>query len=224
VGFDAHDGPPRRRAGAARHPLTGRQSIVRTLPEMSLSRITHMRRLLSFLAILLVLACTPADSALARGGGGGHGGGSHSSGTVQGSGHVNPSYHYTHSYYRRDGTYVQGYYATNPNGTKLDNYSTLGNVNPWTGKPGWIRPDGTETTSYPPREIPISNYQPQEVPISTAVPAPSGATSKSVAVERPGRTNSRRSAMVSPALDEGELYPVPVANTYHPHWTVGLSN
>src|SRR5439155_16133315 len=144
----------------------------------------------------------PADRALARGGGGGHGGGGHSSGAVRGSGYVNPSYHYTHGYFRSNGTYVHGYYATNPNGTKFDNYSTIGNVNPWTGKPGWIRPDGTETTSYPPREVPISSYQPQEVLISTAVPAPSGVTPNSATVERPVRTKSRRSAVVSADPDE----------------------
>jgi hypothetical protein len=105
-----------------------------------------MRRFLFYLAIPLLLACTPTDGAFARGGGGGHGGSSHSSGAVRGSGYVNPSYHYTHGYYRSNGTYVHGYYATNPNSTKLDNYSTIGNVNPWTGKPGWIRPDGTATT------------------------------------------------------------------------------
>jgi len=113
------------------------------------------------------------------------------------------------------------YYATNPNGTKLDNYSTIGNVNPWTGKPGWIRPDGTATTS---REVPTSNYLPQEVPILSTAPVPSGANSKSVAVVRPDRTIARRSAAVGPVPDEGELYSVPVANPYHPHWTVGRSN
>ena len=29
-------------------------------------------------------------------------------------------------------------HATNPNNTKADNYSTKGNVNPYTGKPGTI--------------------------------------------------------------------------------------
>jgi hypothetical protein len=180
-----------------------------------------MRRFLFYLAIPLLLACAPTDGAFARGGGGGHGGGSHSSGSLRGSGYVNPSYHYTHGYFRSNGTYVHGYYATNPNGTKLDNYSTLGNVNPWTGKPGWIRPDGTATTYYPSREVPISNYQPLEVPISSATPAPSGATPKSVAVEHPGKTKSRRSAVVSADPDDTKLYPGPIANPYHPHWTVG---
>ncbi len=39
-------------------------------------------------------------------------------------------------YYRSDGSYVQGYYRTTPNSTRLDNYSTKGNYNPYTGKKG----------------------------------------------------------------------------------------
>lgn len=36
----------------------------------------------------------------------------------------------------KDGTYVPPHVRTSPNGTKLDNYSTKGNVNPYTGKEG----------------------------------------------------------------------------------------
>jgi len=39
---------------------------------------------------------------------------------------------YTNSY----GTYVQGYYRTTPNTTRNDNYSTIGNINPYTGSYG----------------------------------------------------------------------------------------
>jgi hypothetical protein len=44
--------------------------------------------------------------------------------------------HYVRPYVKKDGTYVAPHYQTNPNGTKLDNWSTKGNVNPYTGKPG----------------------------------------------------------------------------------------
>ena len=47
---------------------------------------------------------------------------------------------WVNGYTRRDGTYVNGYYRTTPNYTKLDNYSTKGNYNPYTGKPGTINP------------------------------------------------------------------------------------
>ena len=43
---------------------------------------------------------------------------------------------YTRGYVKKNGTYVQPHMKTTPNSTKLDNYSTKGNVNPYTGKAG----------------------------------------------------------------------------------------
>ena len=43
-------------------------------------------------------------------------------------------------YFRPNGTYVQPHYRTPPNGTTLDNWSTRGNVNPYTGQPGSTDP------------------------------------------------------------------------------------
>ena len=43
---------------------------------------------------------------------------------------------YVQGYTRSNGTYVQGYYRTAPNSTTLDNYSTKGNYNPYTGSYG----------------------------------------------------------------------------------------
>lgn len=37
-------------------------------------------------------------------------------------------------YFRKDGTYVKPHYRSDPNGTVNDNWSTKGNVNPYTGK------------------------------------------------------------------------------------------
>jgi len=39
-------------------------------------------------------------------------------------------------YHKKDGTYVQPHHKTKPNTTKLDNYGTKGNTNPYTGKEG----------------------------------------------------------------------------------------
>lgn len=39
-------------------------------------------------------------------------------------------------YTRKDGTYVAPHVRTSPNKTKSDNYSTKGNMNPYTGKVG----------------------------------------------------------------------------------------
>jgi len=69
--------------------------------------------------IVLMLAALAFGPALAKGAKGG----SHS---VKG--------HYTKS-----GTYVQPHRATNPDGSKSNNWSQKGNVNPYTGKEGTKR-------------------------------------------------------------------------------------
>ena len=43
---------------------------------------------------------------------------------------------YVRGYFKSDGTYVQPHYRSSPNSTRLDNWSTKGNVNPYTGKLG----------------------------------------------------------------------------------------
>ena len=62
---------------------------------------------------------------------------------------------YVRGYYRSDGTYVQPHYRSSPNSTTLDNWSTKGNVNPYTGKrgtrdpySGYTNPYGTYTNPY----------------------------------------------------------------------------
>lgn len=52
------------------------------------------------------------------------------------TGITNPSMRYQRGYTRTDGTYVQGHYKTNSNGTNHDNFSTSGNVNTHTGSTG----------------------------------------------------------------------------------------
>lgn len=59
---------------------------------------------------------------------------------------------YVSGYTRSSGTYVQGHYRTTPNYTRNDNYSTIGNVNPYTGsygtKPGGLNSSYYSTSSY----------------------------------------------------------------------------
>ena len=43
-------------------------------------------------------------------------------------------------YTKRDGTYVAPHYRSSPNSTTRDNWSTKGNVNPYTGKRGTRNP------------------------------------------------------------------------------------
>jgi hypothetical protein len=78
-----------------------------------------MKLTLAYVAALSLAMCTIAEAK-----GSGRSGGFHS---VRG---------YTTS----KGTYVAPHFATNRNGTKLDNWSTKGNVNPFTGAVGTKNP------------------------------------------------------------------------------------
>lgn len=45
------------------------------------------------------------------------------------------------SYYKpTTGKFINSYYKTSPNKTRLDNYSTKYNYNPYTGKKGYVKP------------------------------------------------------------------------------------
>ena len=48
---------------------------------------------------------------------------------------------YVNGYNTSNGTYVESHYRTAPNSTINDNYSTVGNVNPYTGKAGIVARD-----------------------------------------------------------------------------------
>jgi len=52
----------------------------------------------------------------------------------------NPNAHVTRPYVTQQGTYVQPHIQTNPNRTQMDNYTTRGNINPYTGQPGTRTP------------------------------------------------------------------------------------
>lgn len=81
---------------------------------------------LAALAILLVFS----NSTYARGSSfGGHSSSHSSYSSSSRSDH-------TISGYTRGGTYVRPSHATNPDATRNNNYSTKGNVNPYTGKLG----------------------------------------------------------------------------------------
>lgn len=53
---------------------------------------------------------------------------------------LSQSSHYVRGYTRKDGTYVAPHYQTNPDSSRLNNWSTRGNVNPYTGKAGTVDP------------------------------------------------------------------------------------
>jgi hypothetical protein len=58
---------------------------------------------------------------------------------------VNPNEVKVSPYVRTDGTYVPAHVRTAPNLTNVDNFSTLGNTNPYTGREGWIYPDNRKS-------------------------------------------------------------------------------
>lgn len=89
--------------------------------------------------------------------------------------------HYVKGYTRSNGTYVAPHYQTNPNSTTSDNYSTVGNVNPYTGAPG-TKPDTRPSYGYTP---PAPSYTPPtytspytSLPASTGIYSPYGSTPK----------------------------------------------
>ena len=55
---------------------------------------------------------------------------------------------YVNGYFRKDGTYVQPHYRSSPNSTKMDNYSSQGNVNPYTGERGSQRNEYSNPPAY----------------------------------------------------------------------------
>ena len=59
---------------------------------------------------------------------------------------------FVNGYFRQNGTYVQPHMRSSPDGNPFNNYSTRGNVNPYTGVPGTHDPYrstyGTPSPSY----------------------------------------------------------------------------
>ena len=77
------------------------------------------------IAIVFAALCVCSVGVSAKGGHSSSSSSSSGSGSHSISGHV-----------RSNGSYVAPSHATNPNGTRTDNWSTKGNVNPYTGKAG----------------------------------------------------------------------------------------
>jgi len=55
---------------------------------------------------------------------------------------TNPNHVWVEGYTRNDGTAVRGHFRTAPNHTNVDNFSTFGNINPYTEELGTIKSDG----------------------------------------------------------------------------------
>ncbi len=74
---------------------------------------------------------------------------------------------YVHGHYRSNGSYVQPHYRSNPDGNFSNNWSTYGNVNPYTGHMGTrLTPSYSPsyTPSYSPSHYTPSYYTPSYTP------------------------------------------------------------
>lgn len=65
-----------------------------------------------------------------------------------------------HGYTRRDGTYVAPHYRSSPDGNPYNNYSTQGNVNPYTGQAGTVNPYAVQPPSVPTYQNPYAAPNP----------------------------------------------------------------
>jgi hypothetical protein len=62
---------------------------------------------------------------------------------------------WVNGYQRSDGTYVKGHWRSDPDGNFWNNYSTKGNINPYTGKEGTISYESYLSDKY---NIDYDNY------------------------------------------------------------------
>jgi hypothetical protein len=90
---------------------------------------------------------------------------------------------HVNGYTKKDGTYVAPHQRTAPNNTTLDNYSTKGNVNPYTGQPGTknAAPEDYQSPYTLTTPTTVSQPRPAPAPNPYAAPSPqpiSGATNR----------------------------------------------
>jgi hypothetical protein len=83
-------------------------------------------------------------------------------------GQTNPNHVKVKGYYKSNGTYVKPYFRTAPNNSNSDNFSTQGNTNPYTGQPGWIKPDSKYNTFYYSNQT----YSPSEMKLVSTTSSP----------------------------------------------------
>jgi hypothetical protein len=68
---------------------------------------------------------------------------------------------YVHGYTKKDGTYVAPHYRSSPDGNPYNNWSTVGNVNPYTGQAGTKSPYSPYGSSYGSYSNPYSSQSNQ---------------------------------------------------------------
>ena len=106
-------------------------------------------------------------------------------------------------YFRKDGTYVQPHYRTAPDGRFYNNWSTFGNVNPYTGEVGKKR--------YPTTTKPRDVVAPLTIPATPLLPSPGVAR---VSPRGAALPHMRVPSLPSPSM------PHPVPRRAQISWTV----
>ena len=139
-----------------------------------------MKPLLALIFATTLVTCTTASG---RGGGGGS--------------------HYVAPHVTKSGTYVQGHYQSNPNDSKADNWSSKGNLNPYTGETGKAEPTPTYVQPLSPSPaMPASTIRPPSLDpkplVMSPVPKAEFSAGARSAVRPTGRPiNARSPAMKS---------------------------
>lgn len=126
---------------------------------------------------------------------------------------VNPNKVWVSGYYRSNGTYVNGHYRTAPNRTVNDNYSTVGNVNPHTGKQGWLPRDGKANPYEKQFEASTTGQDTRDREITiptTSYPARSTTAVTSTIGSNPYRQPSSYLGTSTGSIDVGELSKLPL--------------
>ena len=59
---------------------------------------------------------------------------------------------YVKPHVRKDGTYVEGLHRSAPDNSRLNNYSSQGNYNPYTGEKGSVNPYNQPQPNYAPQQ------------------------------------------------------------------------
>lgn len=112
---------------------------------------------------------------------------------------------WVNGYYRSNGTYVQGHYRTEKNHTVNDNWTTRGNVNPYTGKAGTL----PRSTSYPTTYYKPVRYPAYPTPTRSRYSTPSYSTSTYV------KPVSYPSTYSTPSYSSQTIYTGPRGGTYY---------
>ena len=71
---------------------------------------------------------------------------------------------YVKPHIRKDGTYVEGHYRSAPDNSRINNYGSQGNYNPYTGEKGTVNPYNQPQPNYAPQQAgqPFQPFKPFE--------------------------------------------------------------